>query len=115
MSLSQAFRATLACFVLVLGVDATADDGRIEINQAAALAGGVVTGDAPGFPVQITLPGSYVLTGDLTVSDPGTSAILVSASRVSLDLNGFSVTGGAVCSGAGAGIECTGASIWDGI
>lgn len=78
--------------------------GRIEINQARALAGGVTPGDAPGFPVSITLPGSYVLTSDLdlsaALSPQFTSAIEFSTSFVTLDLAGFSIRSLNQCDGS---------------
>src|SRR5262249_46075519 len=75
---------------------AFAVDGVIEINQADALAGGVTPGDAPGYPVTLSTSGSYRLTGSL--SPANASAISITTSGVSLDLNGFrlrpSITGG---------------------
>ena len=71
-------------------------DGVIEINQARALAGGITPGDLPGFPVTITVPGSYRLTSDL-VMPPSTNAILAplttSPDDVTIDLNGFTIDG----------------------
>jgi hypothetical protein len=72
---------------------ARAVDGLVEINQARALAGGVTSNDSAGFPVEISASGGYRLTGDLTVSDPQTTAILVLADFVSIDLNGFAIGG----------------------
>ena len=43
-------------------------DGRIELDPAAAEAGGVTLGDARGYPVTLDRPGSQQLTGDLVVS-----------------------------------------------
>src|SRR5213079_870780 len=64
-----------------------------------ALAGGVTPGDAPGFPVTLSVAGSYRLSGNLTVPDENTNAIVVSADNVTIDLNGFSILGPVVCSG----------------
>jgi parallel beta-helix repeat protein len=50
----------------------------------------------------IASPGSYYLTSNLT-SAPGTSGILISASNVTLDLNGFMITGGTNGISAAAG------------
>ena len=61
-----------------------AADGVIEINQAAVEANG-------GFPYVIREPGSYILTGNLTVPDENTTAIQVQADDVTLDLNGFAI------------------------
>jgi hypothetical protein len=67
------------------------------IDQKHALAGGVTPGDAPGFPVTISQPGSYRLSGNPTVPDLNTTAIHITADRVTLDLNGFSISGPAAC------------------
>ena len=101
----------------VLAGPALAVDGVIEINQAKVKAGGVTASDAPLFPVTIDHPGSYRLTSDLDVTDAtaragGTSAenqtaIKVTADYVSIDLNGFSIVGPAVCSGFPPGLSCT--------
>ena len=72
-------------------------DGVVLIDQAKALAGGVTPGDGPGFPVYINQPGSYRLSGNLTVPDADTTAISIFGSNVTLDLNGFSILGPTVC------------------
>src|SRR5262245_52284714 len=87
--------ARLVCGLLVLTVvaitsPALAVDGVIEINHAAAIAGGVTPGDGPGYPVTISQPGSYRLTGPLSPSS--VSAIRITASDVTLDLNEFRVS-----------------------
>src|SRR4029453_3319068 len=66
-------------------------DAVIEINQARALAGGITTGDAAGYPIRIFTPGSYRLTGNLT-TDGNKSGIEILSDDVSLDLNGFALT-----------------------
>lgn len=71
---------------------AHAVDGVLEVNQAC-VAAGCFTGDGPGFPVEIANPGSYRLTGNLTVPDDDTTAIVLQARFVTLDLNGFSIVG----------------------
>jgi hypothetical protein len=88
----------LACCGALLATAAAAGDGRVEISQACA-ATGCFAGDAPGFPVQIDSPGSYVLTSDLTVPDANTGAVAIQVADVSLDLNGFGVRGPVVCTG----------------
>ncbi len=93
--LSGIFMA-IAVGVLTAG-PGSATDGVIEINQARALAGGVTAGDTAGFPVLLTSAGSYRLTGNL-VAPASKDAIYVSAADVTIDLNGFSVSG----SGTGA-------------
>jgi len=84
-------------YVALITAPAYAVDGVILINQAAALNGNVTPGDAPGFPVEITQPGTYRLSSNLTVPDADTSAILIFARDVTLDLNGFSIIGPNSC------------------
>jgi hypothetical protein len=61
-----------------------ADDGVVLINQSKVMAFG-------GFPYTIKTAGSYRLAGNLTV--PRGNGIDVSATPVSIDLNGFTITG----------------------
>ena len=112
-------RTTCALFTGVLLMSATlpgtafAVDGQNAITQARAMAGGVTPGDAPGFPVSITQPGSYVLSGNLTVPDANTNAIVIDASHVTIDLNGFAILGPVDCS---AGVDpCAGFGSGNGI
>lgn len=81
--------AVIAAFMLVPAT-AFAVDGVILIDQNKALAGSVTPGDAAGFPVTISQPGSYRLSGNLTVPG-GTDGIVIGTSGVTLDLNGFSI------------------------
>lgn len=76
-------------------------DGVVLINQANALAGNVTPGDTAGFPVTISQPGSYRLSGNLTVPDANTNAIEIASNNVSIDLNGFSIIGPTVCNSIG--------------
>jgi hypothetical protein len=76
-----------AVTVITLATSAGAVDGTIEINQAKVLGAG------GSFPYVISNPGSYRLTGNLTVSSTSADAIDVNASHVTIDLNGFSITG----------------------
>jgi hypothetical protein len=78
-------------------------DGVVLIDQNKAMAGGVTPGDAPGFPVTISLPGSYRLAGNLTVPDANTDAIVITSNNVTLDLNGFAILGPTVCGRSGGG------------
>jgi hypothetical protein len=99
---------------------ALAADGVIEINQARALAGGVTPGDTAGFPVTISVSGSYRLTGNLDVTGQPTPqnvtaiSVVAGATNVTIDLNGFAIIGPESCSGTP--IVCTpGAGGGDGI
>lgn len=103
----------LAASLALSGV-ARADDGRIEINQARALAGAIAPGDTANFPITIDAAGSYVLTGDLTVP-ANTTGIQITASDVSLDLNGFAVRGGGGIFGSGIEISGAFAQVHDGL
>ena len=96
------FAKSLFASTLLWSGSAAAVDGVIEINQAKAVAGGVngsLVADPAGFPVVITQPGSYRLTGNLTVPNSNTTAIQVGASAVDIDLNGFAILGPNTCSG----------------
>ena len=54
---------------------------------------------AGGFPYKITTSGSYRLASNLVVSEVNTNGIDVLTDNVTLDLNGFAITGPVVCSG----------------
>jgi len=90
-------RFAAIALALLLAGSAEGADGVVEINSARAAAGGVTPGDAPGLPVTLSQGGSYRLTGPLVVPAPGTSAIVVTAPHVSIDLGGFAITGPTVC------------------
>ncbi len=104
MATNCGFRAwaRIAGLSALMGVacPAAAADGRTAINQNKALTGKVTPGDAAGFPVTLTRPGSYVLTSNLSVPD-NKDGIVIAASGVTLDLNGFRITG----TGFGTGIH----------
>ncbi len=85
-------------FVLLAGT-ASAGDGVLEINQSCAVNTGCFSGDTAGFPITISATGSYRLTGSLTVPDENTNAIVISASSVEIDLNGFAIVGPTSCTG----------------
>jgi hypothetical protein len=78
---------------------ARAVDGIVLINQST------ITNGLPGcptgghFPIIVCQTGSYRLSGNLTVPDVNTTAIQITTDNVTLDLNGFSIIGPAVCSG----------------
>jgi hypothetical protein len=78
----------------------------VQINQATVAASGTnrATG---GFPYQITQSGSYQLTGNLVVP-ANTDGIDILANNVTLDLNGFTISGQVTCTGAGPSLACTG-------
>jgi hypothetical protein len=98
--------------VLALATPAMAADGVLEISQTCAVQTGCFPGDDPGFPVTITTPGSYRLTGSLDLSAEGVnvSGVAVSVPAVTIDLGGFHVAGPTSCSGSGLTIDCSPAS-----
>ena len=99
MSYLQSRWPALALVLAGLSCNIYAVDGVVLIDQNRALAGNVTPGDAPGFPVTISVPGSYRLSGNLMVPDAHTSAISITADHVTIDLNGFSIIGPTVCTG----------------
>jgi hypothetical protein len=56
-----------------------------------------------GFPIIISEPGSYQLASNLTVASTNVDAITITAGDVTLDLNGFTISGPG--SGSGVGIR----------
>jgi hypothetical protein len=91
-----------AAYVLLCTVPAFAVDGEVLINQAKVNAGGITPGDAAGFPATLSRPGRYKLTGNLVVPASNT-AIQITANDVTVDLNGFTISG-AVPGSAARGI-----------
>jgi hypothetical protein len=86
-------------WMLVAAASAWGVDGVLEINQTCAVSSGCFPGDAAGFPVTITTPGSVRLTSNLTVPNENTHAISVNSANVTVDLNGFAILGPTVCLG----------------
>ncbi len=76
----------------VPGAQDVGNDGVVHIDQGRAATGGVTSADAPGFPVTLSDPGSYRLTGNLEVP-AGVIGIRVTTSNVTIDLNGFTLRG----------------------
>lgn len=104
---SRAIVSGITLLVLVASApSALADDGALEINQVCAVQTGCFPGDAAGFPVTLTAPGSYVLTSNLEVVAQATTAIQIQAPGIDLDLNGFDVRGPVTCSDTGSGVTC---------
>jgi len=87
-------RQTAALALLVFVLPCVADDGRIEISQIMV-------------PYEISTSGSYVLTENLSVTGANDTAILIETNNVSIDLNGFVISGPDVGTGSGAGIGAT--------
>ena len=106
------WRRTLCSLVLAaLPCSIHAVDGVVLIDQNHALAGNLTPGDLPGFPVTLSQPGSYKLSGNLTVPDANTTAIQITADHVTLDLNGFAIIGPVVCTSSPAVCPAPGSGI----
>jgi hypothetical protein len=67
--------------------------GEILISQEAAVAGGITPGDAPDFPITLTAPGRYRLTGNLD-APAGADGFAIESDNVTLDFDGFTLNGG---------------------
>ncbi len=78
------------------------------LNHDKALAGNVTPGDAPGYPITITEPGSYKLTSNLQVGANETGGIDIKAHNVTLDLNGFTLMSTTQCEAQGSTVSCFG-------
>jgi len=70
-------------------------DGVVIITMADVAAGGITSGDAPGFPISINSSGTYRLGERLSVSG-ATNAISANVAMVTIDLNGFFIAGNGV-------------------
>ena len=107
--MTKTLAGILFCATFLFPVAAFGVDGQVLINQSTVMAAG-------GFPYKITQPGSYKLTGNLTVP-ANTDGIDINASHVTLDLNGFSLIGPQTCAGelTGPVISCTGSGLASGI
>jgi hypothetical protein len=79
-------KAVLCTFAMAFSsFCAFAVDGVVLINDSSVMAAG-------GYPYKITKPGSYRLSGNLTVPS-GVNGIQILVSNVTLDLNGFTISG----------------------
>jgi hypothetical protein len=76
---------------------AAAVDGVRELSQATVSV----------WPIVISAAGSYVLTTNLTVGNFLTSAIRVDVDRVTIDLNGHTISGPYSCTGTASALTCS--------
>ncbi len=102
--------AVLTAFLLISSAPAFASDGVIEINHTCASGPGCFPSDAPGYPIEINASAgsSYLLTSDLRLDNPtsfdaDSTAILIIADRITLDLGGFAIRGPCLSFCAGGG------------
>jgi hypothetical protein len=108
----------LQALLLVTGLALAAGTTQAQalVDQNKVLAGNVTPGDAAGFPLTISQPGSYKLTSNLYVPD-GSHGIDITADDVTLDLNGFMVLGAVTCSQTSStlAVTCSTGSIKSGV
>jgi len=90
-----------------LSVAAGLANDPVAIDAAMAQRGSVTPGDAPGFPITLSQPGHYRLSGDLAVPAHA-DGIVITAPNVVLDLNGHRIRGPVRChhSAATRAVEC---------
>jgi hypothetical protein len=92
-SLRMSLMAALAIAISGRAIVAKAQD----LSQAGASPLAVTGISQPGnFPIKITKSGSYRLNSNLTVKKSGVDAIDVNVSNVTIELSGFTITGGVV-------------------
>ena len=85
----------------------------VQISQAT-IAASTANRSTNGFPFTISQPGSYILTSNLVVP-PNTHGIIITSDNVTLDLNGFTISGPIQCTGSGASLTCTSSVTTDGV
>jgi hypothetical protein len=82
----------LVAIATLLATPVQAADSEILLSQESAVAGGVMPGDEPGFPITLSTPGRYRLTSNLEVPE-GTDGIVIKADHVTLDFGGYALQG----------------------
>lgn len=105
------FSSRIVFALLTTAMPVLASDGVVEINQTCAVEVGCIDnsggiGDIAGFPVSIEIPGSYILTSNLVVSDASRHGIFIATTPVTIDLNGFEIRGPVSCAGSGSAVTC---------
>lgn len=76
---------------LLIAASAAGNDGQQEINITCAYSTGCFPGDTPGLPVTITAGGSYRLTSNIDFFGEETTAIMIRANDVTIDMAGFRI------------------------
>jgi parallel beta-helix repeat protein len=90
--LAQFGRCVFVCSVV--GSASPALASQILITHDKAVAGNVTPGDAIGYPVTLSRAGSYKLDSNLSPG-AGKDGIVAASSDIAIDLNGFTISGGA--------------------
>ncbi len=107
-------RFSFVVFMLLCAARAFALDGALEINQTCAVETGCFAGDSAGYPVTISVAGSYRLTSNLAIATD-VNGIFISSSYVTLDLGGFEIAGPGSCTGTSLSLDCGGTGAGVGI
>jgi len=100
--------------LLVFAPAALATDGVVLINHNTSV-NGLPGCPHAGFPIIICQSGSYRLSGDLSVPDADTDGIDINADNVTLDLNGFTLSGPVTCTPFKFPLHCTATGKGNGI
>jgi hypothetical protein len=82
----------------------------LSVGGGSALAQTKITKPSGGLPIKITKSGSYFLGGNLAVTTKTTTAIIVNASNVTINLNGFVISGLGSSATSGIGISASAAT-----
>jgi hypothetical protein len=96
------FLALFVTLAILSAAPAIAADGQVTITQAKANAGNVTPGDAPGFPVTLSLPGSYILASNL--QPPANKAGIPTTGIYGADFNSVTIRNGTITGFAAHGI-----------
>ena len=96
----------LFAMLLVIAPSALAVDGVVLINQNTSVSGLPGCPHA-GLPIVICQSGSYRLTGNLTIPNANTDGIDINADNVTLDLNGFAISGPVKCTAGTYPVQCS--------
>ena len=100
--------------LLAFAPAALAVDGTVLINQSTSV-NGLPSCGSSGFPIFICQSGSYRLSGDLILPNANTTAVVIAASNVTLDLNGFSISGPVTCTPGTSPLQCSASGSGEGI
>jgi hypothetical protein len=92
--------------LLALAPSALAVDGVVLISQNTSVAG-IEGCPHAGFPIIICRSGSYRLSGNLTIPNANTDGIDITADNVTLDLNGFTISGPVTCKFGTYPVQCS--------
>ncbi len=103
---NRVFALLLLAVLLLFAPAARATDGVVLINQNTSV-NGLPGCPHAGLPIVICQSGSYRLTGNLAIPGADTDGIDINADNVTLDLNGFTISGPAKCTPGTFPVQCT--------